>query len=229
MAGFIRVFAGLVARHMLQHPQRHRLFLAAQGGQGIQRQTPAGGFCSKKKQPIQLLLGEGLELRKQGAEGFTNAGGGLSHQAVTVTGGAVNLISQLALASAKLRMRKTQAREGLIALAAMLALVLGPANIAAALQLEKLTQLIRADGQGEGGFVLGNNVEVDYRQIDLWHVALLAEQPAVDLGLGPVQQAMIFRDAADITPVGLDLLQQVFIRVVTVRAAAYLQALVCAT
>ena len=29
MAGFVGVFAGLVARHMLQYPQRHRLFLAA--------------------------------------------------------------------------------------------------------------------------------------------------------------------------------------------------------
>ena len=93
MAGFIGVLAGLVARHMLQHPQRHRLFLAAQGGQGIQGQAPTGCFGGEKEQSIQFLLGKSLQLRKESAEGFANASGGLSHQAVTIARGAARLAS----------------------------------------------------------------------------------------------------------------------------------------
>ena len=106
MSGFVRVLAGFVTGDMFQHPQRHGVFLAAQGGQGIQGQAPAGCFGGEKEQSIQFLLGKSLQLRKESAEGFANAGGGLSHQAVAVARRPVHRIGQLALTAAKFSMGK---------------------------------------------------------------------------------------------------------------------------
>ncbi|MNQ42036.1 hypothetical protein D3C85_557300 [compost metagenome] len=228
VAGLVRVFAGLVAGDVFEHPQRHRGFLAAQGGQGVQRQAPAGGLGGEEEQAVQRLLGEGLELRKQGAEGLADAGGGLGHQAVAVAGGAVHRLGQLALAAAKLRVGKAQALERLVAQPAMRAFLFGPGDEAAALQLEELTQFIGTAALMKGGFVLAEDVEIDHRQIDLGQAALLAQQPAVDLGLGPVQQPVVLRNARDVAAVGLDLFQAVVVRGIAVGPAAHLQAQVFA-
>src|SRR5690606_17933560 len=48
--------------------------------------------------------------------------------------------------------------------------------------------------------------------------------PGIDLGLGPVQLAMVGRLAAQVAPVGLDLLQAVELRVVAVGPTTYPQA-----
>ncbi len=113
MAGFARVFAGLVAGDVFQHAQRRVRF--AQALQGIQCQAPARRLGAEEEQAVELLAGHGLELREQGAEGLADAGGGLRQQVVAVARGAVYGLGQLPLAMAKFAVGESQRFQCLIA------------------------------------------------------------------------------------------------------------------
>ncbi|MNN26961.1 hypothetical protein D3C81_1404820 [compost metagenome] len=218
------MLAGLVARHMFEHAQRHVRFLAAQAVQGIQGQAPAGRLGGEEEQAVELLSGEGLELGEQRGEGLADPGGGLRHQGLAIAGGAVDRFGQLALATAKLRIRKGQSLQTGIARLAMCLLLLRPGDEAPALQGEEGLQLRCGEGFAKHAFLLRQHIEIDDRQLDLVQPLALAEQPAIHLHLRPVQQAVVFRDAGDVAAVGLDLLEEVLPRVIAIGAAADHQA-----
>ena len=108
-----------------------------------------------------------------------------------------------------------------IPLATVLRFLPRPGNKAVALQCKETPQIIRLEGLTIGRFFLADHVEVHHRQVDLFQRQLGAQQPAVHLGLSPVQAAVVVRDAGDIAAVGLDLFQQVLRGVVAVGPAGY--------
>src|SRR5690606_25132081 len=187
-----------------------------------------GRLGSEKEQPVELLLGKGLELREERAQGLADAGGSLGHQGVAVPGGAIYLVGELALPGAKGRPGKLQLHKASVAGQAVGAFLLGPGEEAAALQLEEFAQTRGPEAFAVGRFLLGEYVEIDHCQVDPVELVLGAEQPAIDLHLRPVQQAVIVRDALDVAPVGLDLLQQIEHGVVAIGAAGDEQTLVAA-
>ena len=112
--------------------------MLAQSLQGIQRQLPPRRLGGEKEQPIYLLLGHGLELRKEGAECFADAGGSLGHQGLAVAGGAVHRLGQLALAAAKARVRKGQLLQLLVTRTAVVGFLPRPGDKAVTLTGKKL-------------------------------------------------------------------------------------------
>ncbi|CAM5580660.1 hypothetical protein SSTU70S_03028 [Stutzerimonas stutzeri] len=100
-------------------------------------------------------------------------------------------------------------------------LLLGPGEEARALRLEELAQLVGAVTFDQQRFLLAEHVEIHQRQLDFRQSARLAEQPAVDLGLRPMQQAMVGRLAGEVAAEGLDLLQAVALRIVAIGPTAH--------
>ncbi|MCY1520962.1 hypothetical protein D9M68_557570 [compost metagenome] len=129
---------------------------------------------------------------------------------------------------AEVRIGEAQALQAGVAGVAVGAFLFRPGDEAAALQLEEGAQFGGGEAFAEGGFLLGDDVEVHHRQVDPLQAELRAEQPAVDLDLRPVQRAVVVGDARDVAAVGLDLFQQVALGVVAVGAAADHQARILA-
>src|SRR3990172_4300344 len=73
----------------------------------------------------------------------------------------------------------------------------------------------------EGRFFLRGEVEVHQGQVQLGEAARLAEQPAVDLGLGPVQGPVVGRLPGQITATRLDLFEPAQGGVVAIGPASY--------
>src|SRR5690606_29849466 len=135
------------------------------GGQRVQRQLPTGGAGGTVEQPVQSLAGEGLELGKHAAPGLDDAGGGLGEQSLSVTGGTVDLGSQLALSGAETRPGKLQLLEAGVPGLAVLELLLRPVEEAFALQFEEGAQFPGPELLPAGRFLLGVDVVVDHRQL----------------------------------------------------------------
>ena len=76
--------------------------------------------------------------------------------------------------------------------------------------LEKQSQLWRAEGLDQTGFLFADDVEVHQRQIDPGQFQLLAHQPAVDLRLCPVQLAVVGGLFTQVAAVGFDFFQAIF-------------------
>ena len=122
-------------------------------------------------------------------------------------------------------MRKAQRRQRGVARAAVLLLAARPGEIGLAASDEVLAQRLGVERAGEHRLAAAADVEVDQRQLDLRPPVALAQQPAVDHRLRPVQRAVVGRLAGQRAgaAVGLDLLQPAAIGVEAVGAAAYPQ------
>ncbi|MNH01920.1 hypothetical protein D3C79_611450 [compost metagenome] len=223
MTGGTGVFTGFVARHQFQAAQRG---LGAAGHHLLQRlksQGAAGGLGGEEENLVQLLRDHGLEQREQGAEGLADAGGGLGHQAAAGADRLVHGFGQFALSVAKLPVGECQGLQALIAQGLALQLLLGPVQEDRALGIEKLLELLGAALLLDQGLFIAVDIQVDQRQAQRRQLALLAQQPAVNPGLGPVQLAVVVGLARQVATVGLDFFETVEPRVVTVGAAAHLQ------
>ncbi|MDT4831904.1 hypothetical protein FQZ97_654350 [compost metagenome] len=219
VAGAFRVFAGLVAGHQLQYAQGGCADLA----QSVESQLAARCLGGKEEHLVQGLALEGLEQREEGAEGLADAGGRLGHQAAAGAHGLVHGFGELALAVAESGMGKGQGFQRGIACAGMGQLLFGPGDEALALLLEEGSQVAGPVALGEQGFLLAADIEIDQRQFDLRQRLLLAEQPAVDLELCPMQLPVVGRHALEVAAVGLHFLQAALRRVVAIGATAYPQ------
>ena len=89
MAGFVRVFAGLVAGDQLQRAQAGLGLGVGQLAKCIQRQRAPRRLGCQEEQLVQLLRHHGLEQGKQRTQGLADTGAGLGHQAATRAHGLV--------------------------------------------------------------------------------------------------------------------------------------------
>ena len=80
-----------------------------------------------------------------------------------------------------------------------------PAQKQLALLIEEVFQFSGCEVVAEGMLGVTHHVELHHSQFQLFQLKLLAEQPAVDLDLRPMQQPVVGRNAADIATVGFDL------------------------
>ena len=120
-------------------------------------------------------------------------------------------------------MREGECAQPIVAPGAMGQLLPCPGKKAVALQVEERLQFERRAVDAEHGLFLAADVEIDQRHGQFAQVARLAQQPAVDLRLRPVQLPMIVRLAGQIAAKGLDLFEPVRLGIVTVGAAAHQQ------
>ena len=90
VARLVGVLAGLVSRHQFEHTQMKFGRAVLDACQRMQRQTAARAFCGQKEQLVEPLRRCGLQKRKQGADGFADAGGCLGGQATARAGGLVD-------------------------------------------------------------------------------------------------------------------------------------------
>ena len=98
----------------------------------------------------------------------------------------------------------------------------GPCQKALAQGLEERLQVRRgALLMQRWRFHLLVDVEVHERHRQRRQRELFADQPAIDLGLGPVQRAVIGRDRGDVALVRLDFLQQAALGIEAVDATAH--------
>jgi hypothetical protein len=88
-------------------------------------------------------------------------------------------------------------------------LLLGPGQEVAAARLEELAQRFGGMRFDEAGFLLAGDVEVHQRQVQFGQPARLAQEPAIDLGLRPVQVAVVGGLPRQVAAMRLDLFQPV--------------------
>lgn len=157
-------------------------------------------------------------MREEGAQRLADTCCGLSHQGVAITGTAIHRFGQLALPTAKIGVGKAQRIQVGIAYFSVGFFLLCPDQKALTLLLEKLLQVGGTDHFDEGILGVGEHVEVNDGQLHLLQIQLLAEQPAVDLHLRPMQGPVIGWDAADIAPVGFDFFETIALRVIAISA-----------
>ncbi|MNK96602.1 hypothetical protein D3C87_1168920 [compost metagenome] len=194
----------------------------------IQRQFAPRGLCREEEHLVQLLRRQGLEHRKQGANGLADPGRCLGHQAPASTDSLEHRFGQMTLPWPKAGVGKRQLLRRPVAPFAMSHFLLGPAQEPCAMLLEEQLQLRGTERLDQTGFLFADDVEIHQRQIDLLKIQFAAHQPAVDFRLGPVQLSVVGRLLAQVAPVGLDLFQAVLRGIVAVRPALDGQALVMA-
>lgn len=100
---------------------------------------------------------------------------------------------------------KTDALQMLVTLDAVCFFLFSPAQKQLALLIEEVFQFNGCEVVAEGMLGVTHHVEIHHSQFQLFQLKLLAEQPAVDLDLRPMQQPVVGRNAADIATVGFDL------------------------
>ena len=100
---------------------------------------------------------------------------------------------------------KTDALQMLVTLDAVCCFLFSPAQKQLALLIEEVFQFSGCEVVAEGMLGVTHHVEIHHSQFQLFQLKLLAEQPAVDLDLRPMQQPVVGRNAADIATVGFDL------------------------
>ncbi|MNJ56445.1 hypothetical protein D3C77_519910 [compost metagenome] len=120
-------------------------------------------------------------------------------------------------------MGKTQALQPGVAHCHALQLLLRPVQKQRALGVEELFKHLRTAVLFNQGLGIAVDIQVHQRQIDVGQLALLTEQPTIDLGLGPVQLSMIVGLTRQVATVGLDFLQAVQLRVIAICPAAHVQ------
>lgn len=183
----------------------------------------ARGLGGQEEHLVQLLRRQRLEHREQGAEGLADPGRRLGHQTTTGADGLEHRFGQVPLAGAKTGMGKAKVLRRSITRITVRHFLFGPMQKQAALVLEEVLQGLGVEGFDQAGFLLADDVEIHQRQVDLLHIELAAHQPAVNLGLRPVQLPMIGRLLAQVATVGFDLFEAVLRRVVAIRPALDLQ------
>ncbi|MNQ94510.1 hypothetical protein D3C85_1100300 [compost metagenome] len=228
VAGFVRMFAGLVPGDHLQHPQRRRIGAGKHHVRGVQGQLPSRGFRRKEEHLVQLLRRQGLEHGEQGAQGLADARGRLGHQAAPRADGLEHRFGQMTLPRSKTGMGKGQALRSQIAPFSMGDFLFGPLQEPRAMSFEELLQLGGVERLDQAGFLFADDVEVHQSQIDLRQIQFPAHQPAVDFHLGPMQLTVVGRLFAQVAAVGLDLLQAVLPGVIAIRPALDRQGLILA-
>ncbi len=105
----------------------------------------------------------------------------------------------------KRRVREDEVRERGVTRLTMRQLMLRPLEKAGALTLEVFTQGLRRTMLDQHRFALARDVEIHERNAKLREISGLAQQPAIDLHLRPMQVAVIPRHALEIAPIGLEL------------------------
>ncbi|MND80256.1 hypothetical protein D3C80_720240 [compost metagenome] len=223
MAGFVRVLARLVPGHQFQAAQGQTGAGLVHMPQCIESQGAAGGLGAEEQDLVQLLGHHSLEQGEQGAQGLADAGGGLGHQATTGAHGLIYRFGEVALAAAKGAEGKGQRGQAGIAGGGPGHFLLGPGQEALALPIEEGLQLVGTASLFKGGFPVAVHVQVHQGKLHVLQPQLPAQQPAVDLGLGPMQLAVVVGLVGQVASVRLDLFQAIAYRVVTVGAAAHLQ------
>ena len=153
----------------------------------------------------------------------------MRQQAAAGLGAAIHRLGQRALAGTKARMREGQPLQRPVAPRAVQQLGVCPVQKALAQRLKKGLQISRRAvlGQRRCG-LLAAHIKVHQRHGDGRQGQLLAQQMAIHLGLGPVQQPVVGGLARQITAKGFDLVQPLGIGVVAVGAAPHLQVLILA-
>ncbi len=223
MAGLVGVLAGFVAGDQLQRAQGRLRRGVGDLAHGIQGQGPARSLGGEKEQLVELLRHHGLEQGEQGTEGLANSGAGLGHQATAGAHRLVQSFCQLSLALAEHRIGEAQCLQALVTLGQALLLRLCPSQKALALGFEEHLQFGSRAVFTDQRLAIAVHVQVNQRHLDGRQLPCLAHQPAVDLGLRPVQLAVVGRLARQVATVGLDFFQAVAGGVVTVGAATHFQ------
>jgi hypothetical protein len=98
-----------------------------------------------------------------------------------------------------------------------------PGDEAFALGREQCRQRLRRAGFAQHGFGLAGDVEIHQREMDFGQPQLLAQQVTIHAQLCPVQMAVVVAHAGKLAAVGLDLFEQVLLRVVAVGPSAHMQ------
>ena len=189
--------------------------------QRLDGQRAAGRLGGQEVQLVQLLARHRLELREQRAHRLADARGRLRQQRATQDRGLVDVLRELTLAGAEVRVRERQRGERRIARDAVRRLLRGPGQEALALLLEEGAQVGGGAGLDQQRLVLRVDVVVDERHVQPGKAALRAQQCAVAPGLRPVQRAPVLRHGMQVAAVGLDLLQATGVGVEPVGAAAH--------
>ncbi|MNI19747.1 hypothetical protein D3C73_731940 [compost metagenome] len=228
VASLVRVLAGLVTGDHLKHTQRWPGGAVQNDLRGVERQFAPRGFRRQEEHLVQLLRRQRLEHGEYGADGLADTGRRLGHQALAGADGLEDRFRQMPLPRTKTGVRKRHLLRGSIARLTMGHFLLGPLQEQTAMMLEELLEVLGTERLDQAGFLLADDVEVHQRHIDLRQRHLLAHQPAVDLGLGPMQLPMVGGLLAEVAAIGFDFLQAVLRRVVAVRPAPDLQGLILA-
>ena len=169
------------------------------------------------------MFGAGFQHREDAADALADPGRRLRQQRAAARAGLVHGFRKLALAGAEVGMREAQGAQLLVARGAVRQFLLGPGHEAAALLFEENAQGSGIGFLGEHRFLLRADVEVDQGQAQGSQFACGAQQMAVDLELGPVQDAVVGGLARQVAAVGLDFFELVLARVVAVGASAHMQ------
>ena len=226
VAGLVAVFAGLVAGHQLDHPQRQARIAAgtrraAHLRQRVERHLPARRLGGQEEQLVAGAFGHGAQRRVHGADGLADARGGLHQQRLRRQAGLVHGRRQRALPRAERQLRKRAPHQRGVARAPVRDLLPGPGQEGFAQGFEKPAQRRRIPALALRRFGLLHDVEIHQLQVHRGQAAALAQQPAVDLELGPMQRLLLRRQALERTAVGLDLFQRVAARIESVGPPAH--------
>ena len=139
----------------------------------------------------------------------------------TGAGGLVHRFGELSLAATKLTVGECQKSYCLVTLGSMDQLLFCPDNEALALGFEKRLQVFSAAGFDQQGFLLADHIEIHQCDIQRLQRARLAEQPTINLGLRPVQVAVVVRLPGKVASVGFDFFQLILRWIVAIGAAAH--------
>ena len=77
-------------------------------------------------------------------------------------------------------------------------------------------------------FLRTGNVKVNQRQVDVFQALGLAQQPAINFDLCPVQRTLVVCHVVQVTPVGFDFFQLVAVRVIAICTATHGQGFIVA-
>ncbi|KPY82798.1 Uncharacterized protein ALO94_05548 [Pseudomonas syringae pv. spinaceae] len=228
VAGFVRMLAGLVPRHQLQHPQLEFRRTVPDDFQRIQRQPPPRRLGGQEENLVELLDRRRLEQRKQRAHGLADAGRCLGHQATASAHRLVHRLGKRSLAGTKRGMGEFQAAQRLVQHLSVRQLLPRPAEEYRALLLEKPSQGRSAERLTNQGFLLADNVEIHQRQRHFFKLQTLAEQPAVHLHLRPMQLTVVGGHGVQLAAIGFHFFQLVAACAVAVCPAPHRQLMVIA-
>ena len=217
------VLAAFVTGHQLQHAQGQGFGLIIECVQGIQSDLATRRFGGEEEQLVHTLTWHRFERRINGAHRLADTRRGLGQQATPRHAGFVDGLRQRALAFAKLTVREVERHQCAVTGRAMGGFKICPHQKALAQGLKK-----QAQGGGivlltENRFFLTRDVEVNQRYLHGCKAGLLAHQPRINLGLRPVQLAVVVRDALYVSTMGFDLFEAVEYRVITVSTAPHAQ------